>query len=705
MSISPLSIWFLRVLVFIAATIAHVNFAASADPVNPPPSSVLDSAASAQKVEEITVLGHRQGFELERMSAFVSVISEDAVNEVSNEHSAQYLSRTPGVWLNQGSGQEYLPSIRSPVFTGAGACGAFWNGQDGIALRAKGFCNVNQLFDAHLFAAEQVEVYRGPFASLLGSNALFGGVNVATKEVADMTASLSLQGSSRGYARVGLQGHTAAAGSRVGAVLSMTHNDSWRESSGYGHQHLTLKQAATVNEWTVTNTLSVMHLEQETAGYIEGTGAYKYDALVEQNPNPEAYRDADSLLLYSRWQKQFTRSNLNITPYYRKNSMAFLMHFVPWQPTETNQQESLGTLIHWQRPLSDRARWFSFLDLETTEARLNETQYDPAPFAQDRFVQGPHYDYQVDAQSVGAGLGLQYDVFTDVVLDVVVRADWDRWRYENALEDGWACEAGVTGCRFYRPADQTTRFKNTAFNLGLSYQWTQEITAYARLSNGYRLPQATELYRAQSDQNHKISPPRLQAFEVGARGLSGPLRWNAALYVMQQTDGLYQDTTRAVVNGVETDHKGLEYELSLPLNSFFTLALNGTFADHTYANTPQVLGLMESADIYGKTIDSAVKNQHFLTLNWVPTGRHQLKLSVESLGEYPMDPENQWIYPGHHIVNVSGYTDVGPWRWSLGVTNSLNTSYANRADVSFGIPRYFPAAGSTVSLGVRYQPN
>ena len=72
-------------------------------------------------------------------------------------------------------------SLRSPVLTGAGACGAFFTAEDGINLRAPGFCNVNQLFDANLLQAAGVEVVKGPANATYGSNAVNGVINVLTK--------------------------------------------------------------------------------------------------------------------------------------------------------------------------------------------------------------------------------------------------------------------------------------------------------------------------------------------------------------------------------------------------------------------------------------------------------------------------------------------------------------------------------------------
>ena len=118
---------------------------------------------------------------------------------------AQGIPQSTNADLQRGSGQEYLPAIRSPVLTGPGACGSFLMAQDGIPLRAAGFCNLNELFDAHHEAASRIEVVKGPASIAHGSNAVNGAVNVITTPV-DSSNRWSFQAGSDEWVRLnGLQ--------------------------------------------------------------------------------------------------------------------------------------------------------------------------------------------------------------------------------------------------------------------------------------------------------------------------------------------------------------------------------------------------------------------------------------------------------------------------------------------------------------------
>ena len=110
----------------------------------------------ATNIESIVVYGEREERLLSQTSSLISLLDEDSISPVLIEHPSQILQNASGTWISRGNGQEHLTAIRSPVFTGAGACGAFWMAEEGIALFADGFCNVNQLFSAHYEAAQEV---------------------------------------------------------------------------------------------------------------------------------------------------------------------------------------------------------------------------------------------------------------------------------------------------------------------------------------------------------------------------------------------------------------------------------------------------------------------------------------------------------------------------------------------------------------------
>ena len=101
-----------------------------------------------------------------------------AIELTGATHPSELLNRAPGAMIQHGSGQESLTALRSPVLTGAGACGAVLVLEDGIPIRPVGSCNVNELFEVNYEQAAAVEILRGPGSALYGSSAVHGIINV-----------------------------------------------------------------------------------------------------------------------------------------------------------------------------------------------------------------------------------------------------------------------------------------------------------------------------------------------------------------------------------------------------------------------------------------------------------------------------------------------------------------------------------------------
>ena len=113
-------------------------------------------------LDEIVVTAVKQEASIREVASSISTLTTEELKTTSHVHINEALHRVAGVWISRGNGQEHLTAIRSPVLTGAGSCGAYLMMQDGISLRAPGFCNVNELFESSSELAERIEVLKGP---------------------------------------------------------------------------------------------------------------------------------------------------------------------------------------------------------------------------------------------------------------------------------------------------------------------------------------------------------------------------------------------------------------------------------------------------------------------------------------------------------------------------------------------------------------
>lgn len=657
---------------------------------------------AVERLQTVVVYGERGQRLLSETTSLSHLLDRDALEHPGIEHASQVLSTTPGIWVSRGSGQEQLVAIRSPVFTGSGSCGSFWMAEDGIALRATGFCNANEFFDSHYEAAEQIEMFKGPHASIVGGNAQYGAINVRLPRASEVNNEVALLVNSLGYRRLQLNAAHKRSNHSLGMLLTGIEDDSFRADSGLKQQKISLRHDWEGSSWvSVENGITLMNLEQETAGYLEGRDSYRDKQQVRGNIFPEAYRDAAALRAYSRWRWRNVDTQWTFTPFARSNEMDFLMHFVPWQPTESNSHDSLGWQLQWRRFLARGTEIYWGHEFEQTWGDLRETQARAAPFLPAQIPQGDHYDYSVSARTTALNAGAFWQATHALALDLAVRWDYTSYDYENHLTAGSACAPGVAGCRFYRPESQTNSYSEPSVHAGFVFQWHNGLYSFGKLANGFRIPQTAELYRSQSPEPADIEPEHITSAELGLRWQRGEWFAQGALYWMQNSDGIVQNSDRLYINDLDTRHRGVEYELGYDGDGF-SLQVGGQVARHTYTNNPQLMGAR--LQLKGLDVDTAPRHMHQAEFAWHLAPRVDLGAQVRYLGRYYMDVDNLYEYPGHTLVDLNITTRLSPvleWRWAI--MNLFDRAYAERADIAnVDTHRYFPGLERRVSTSIRY---
>lgn len=630
-----------------------------------------------------------------------SAIDEDAIELTGQVHVNELMQRVPGAWISRGNGQESLTALRSPVLTGAGGCGAFYMAWDSISLRAPGFCNVNQLFDANTEQAGRIEVIKGPATALYGSNALHGVINVmsaAPTETLDQV--ISIEAGPDDYYRGKYRYSNTHGRHGVSLRVNGTTDGGYKEDSGYDQQKLTLRHDYQGDDWTIISAVEGTNLNQETSGFIRGYKAYEDNALKDTNPNPEAYRDAWSLRAYSSASRDLNDTNrLTITPYLRKNEMEFLQHFLPWQPVEENGHSSIGLRATVTTELDDW-RWVNGVDLEYTDGWLKEVQADE--FSPNQPA-GVHYDYEVDATVAAAYSQLRFEPGDRLTLMAGARFEYTDYDYDNKTGDGPACSPEATACRFYRPADRSDDFSDWSLNAGASYALLEQHVLYARLARGFRAPQTNELYRLQSGQEvADLDSEEMDSLEVGLRGQWQSLGYDLSLFNMDKDEVIFQDADRQNVSGAKTRHYGAELQLDYTFAQQWYAGLAFTAARHKYDSRIQLLG--SDGDIKGNDIDTAPRHFGSARLGWNFSDTGLAELEYIYLGSHYLEPDNEHKYSGHELLNLRIASDVGQrWRATLRVTNLLDEDYAERADFGFGDYRYFVGEPRGFYLEVGYR--
>lgn len=649
----------------------------------------FSSIASAENEEErgllevISITASKAAKTINQTPDSISAVLADEIAQIAPQHINQVLDRTPGVWISRGNGQEHLTAIRSPVLTGAGSCGSFFMGLDGISIRAPGFCNANQLFDINYEQAARIDVLRSPSSTLYGGNALHGVINVISPNAFDESINkLGLQLGAYDYARLSNSYSQVSADSAWLNLVNVTQENGFQSESGYDQQKVTHIYQTRGVLWDTKTVIDLSNLNQETAGFIRGFESYADKQIRRTNPNPEAYRDVSSIRAYTAFSKAGESQLLSLTPYIRWNTMTFLQHFLPWQALEENSHASGG--LQTQYNVQWRGiDWISGLDVDLTRANLRETQEDDfSP----NIPQGLHYDYKVNASQLAAYTQGTWQS-DNWIIRVGARAERNTYDYNNLTNGRSACAEEVSLCRFSRPDDQTVSFNAISPSVNIQYLLNDKLSVYTKYSQGFRAPQATELFRLQNNQElTNIDNENMDSIEAGLRYNNDNTNLHLAIYSMQKEDVIFQNSDRQNVNGGKTDHKGVELELRHFINEQWLLNGHLSWSEHTYKNNTSLV----SANIINNHIDTAPQWLSNINLTYAPSNELSAQLSWQYLSEYYLNPENTAKYDGHQLLDLNIRYQVSE-QVSLGLhmLNLLDEDYAERADFAFGAYRYF----------------
>ena len=666
-------------------------------------------AIAADDLAEIIVTSERRPQSILQHAGNINRLDAKVIERVQHQHIHELLGRAAGVWVVRGSGQEHQTAMRSPVLGGAGACGGFLTLEDSIPIRPANFCNINQLLEVNAEQARAVEVIRGPGNALFGSNALHGIVNVIMPMPGDPGATgAGLEVGANDFVRIRVSVPFGANTNWLAAIVHAS-DGGFREESGYSQSKLHLKRSWSSKKNKFALALSATELQQDTAGFIYGENSYEDPLLRVSNPNPDAFRDANSVRVYGIWTRASEELELDVRPYIRRSEMEFLHHASPGKPRENNGQTSAGVIVAATYS-GTHSYTVAGIDVEWSDMFLEQFQSGPAsgsPMQQETRPAGWHYDYGVSALSAAPFIQTSYEFRDRFKLDGGLRFEYTHYDYRNRMlsgstrDDGTAC--GFGGCLYSRPADRTDSFQNLSPNLSANYQINANTSAYLSLAYGFRAPQGLELYRLQNGQLvSDLKSENVTSAEMGIRSSSDNVMADFVVFVMRKHDSIFRDTEGYAVNGARSRHRGIEASLGWQIDDTWRLSGNISYARHLYDF--DAAGRGESF-VSGNDIDTAPRVLGSFEILYNPDTKFHLGLQVTGIGSYFLDPGNQFTYSGHVVGNLRFGMNLGEkLTLVFRVNNVTDERIADRADYAARQYRYLPGRGRELFAELRYVP-
>ncbi len=535
--------------------------------------------------------------------------------------------------------------------------------------------------------ARYIEVFRGANALQYGSTTLGGAINFVSPSGYDAPpVQARLETGSFGY----LRGQASLAGvhERSDYYVSLSHfsQDGFRDHARQNNQRLFGNYGLRLNDNLETRFyLSYVNTDSELPGNLTKaeletnprlaapaniTGNYKRDFTLTRVSNKTVYhwgeQRLEAMLFYS-YKDMFHPifQVLDVASHDYGAELRYVSH------ATLGGRKNILTVGF--SPVRGTAKDDRFRNVNGVRgARTNESQQTSANL--DLYAENQHYIQPATALVAGAQLSRASRKLKDLFLTDGADNSVDKVYY------------GVSP------------------KLGVRHEINALSQVFANISHSFEPPSFGELSGGPT-----VTPVRQQTattLELGTRGASNDIRWDAAYYYAQVKDELLSLTDplgnpRGTINADATLHQGVELGLDATLLKRLVLRQTYMWNDFRFRNDP-VFGNKELAGI----------PKHFYRADLVyrtPEG-YYFGPNVEwSPGKYAVDHANTLFADAYTLLGFKlGYRVDKGYAWFVEGKNLTNEKYAASTGVianAMGLDsrQFLPGDGRAVYAGLEWR--
>lgn len=674
--------------------------------------------ADVSDLDLVVVSASRIAQKRKELPVAISAISRKTIDETNPSSVDQVLNQKSGVHMIDLGNEQHMMAIRQPISTK----GLFLYLEDGIPIRPTGVFNHNALLEMNMSATENIEIIRGPYSALYGSEAIGGAINFITQKPSQkLTGTYGVRVDNLGYFRVDAKLSNAykKTGFAVNAYKSQISNGI-REYGNYDKTAITGKithQFSDKLNWS--NTISYIDYFSEMSGSLDQE---KFQNKDYSSHHTFTFRDAKALRVKSTLnQKWNAKNSTSLSVVYRDNSMkqnpsyriADDTAFGDTTTGELNDNSFTSYAAYLQHNIK-------FDALKTNLGFGGNVDFSPKTYLAevidvnrnangdfDTFTQTGVFksDYQADILNTGAFITGDFEPLKNFKINAGLRYDIYSYDFDNNLD----------AASDFSSEDAKETFTAVTPRLGLTYNFTKNIGMYANYSVGFIPPSISDLFR--KDDVPLLDPTTFNNYELGGwlSLLKNKVYIDFAVYSLIGENEVVSVSTK--INGIttsenknvgETKHQGVEFGIKIKPVKNVTLRYNTAFSQHEYTSfvTKIVDGVLDDGkDFSGNTIPGAPEWVSNAGLDYKPSFIKGFRIGAEwqHVSKYFTDQKNEFTYEGYDTVNMRLGFDVGAFGIWMNVMNITDELYATRANTAWGRTSYTPGNPKTIVIGLKFK--
>ncbi|WFC62713.1 TonB-dependent receptor [Pseudomonas sp. REST10] len=650
--------------------------------------------------------GWRLPFSVNRIDAEQATLGKPGVN------LSEALGSVPGLVVQnrQNHAQDLQISSR-----GFGARAAF--GIRGIKLLADGVPLSNpdgqgQAATFDLDTLERIEVLRGPFASVYGSNS--GGVIQLFSRDGQGAPRVSADTSQAAYGTRRTRLSAEGGNAQAGFIINRSHfeTDGYRDHSGAILDKTFAKLTLHPDDLS-TLSLSVSELDQNDTQDPQGlTWAQVQSDRRAAAPSAllfDTRKSVDHRQLALNYERGFAAGTWQSTLY---SGTRRVIQYQSIPPAVQGNPTHSGGVIDFERRFHGIGnRWIQPFDLGGSLLTLTAgLDYD-----QSRDERQGYENFS--GSTLGVKGALRRDERNRVTsLSPYVQAAWQLGKLdlqaglrhnqvEFEVEDRFLGNGDDSGSVTYRELTPS---------LGASYALLPALSVYASWGQGLETPTLNELSYsgANGGFGFDLKPATSEQIEVGLKArLAAGTRLQLALFQIDTDDELVASASGGrsrFQNAAQTRRRGIELALESRLSEALRAHLAYTRIDATYSQAFSSNGRMIEA---GNHLPGIPAHSLYGELNWQPASGVSTAIEAMYRSErYVEDSNSDRSAPSYALLNWQARFEqrVGALTFNqvLRIDNLLDRDYIGSVIVGDGNGRYYepgPERAWYVGAGVQYQ--